>query len=96
MEEFLEAPVYAKEISFQVYKTFKLGPGTSETGNSLLYTRTTIKDNHWFRYTAYHDPNKADDDISLDFAGALASPPASIHNLPARMMAEVSTCHDRA
>ena len=51
MHEYPDSVDYSKEVGFQIYKTFKLGYGTSVVGDTLLYTRTT-KPNYWFRYTS--------------------------------------------
>ena len=61
---------YSEEVGFQIYRTFKLGSGTSVVGDTLLYTRTT-KTNYWFRYTSYKDTALGDSDARLDFRSAV-------------------------
>ena len=84
-----EPPDYDEEVGFQVYRTFKLGPGTYEVGDSTIYTRAQKKENGWFRYTAYTDPDYAESDNNLDYTIALEGGGQLSHLSPEGMMQQV-------
>lgn len=69
-QEYPDSVDYSASVGFQIYRSFKLGSGTSVVGDTLLYTRTS-KTNYWFRYTSYNDPDLGDSDAQLDFRGAI-------------------------
>ena len=88
-----DEPDYDEEVGFQVYATFKLGPGTSEVGDSSIYTRTVKKDNSWFRFTSYVNSEYEESDNNLDYKATLLPANCQRANSPEAMMWEVRGCH---
>lgn len=84
VDEPTESVDYESEVDFQIYSTFKVGPGTSEIGDTSIYTRTVHKCNSWFRYASYIDPQYGESDNNLDYT-CVGGP----NGTPQEMMHEV-------